>query len=120
MSESNIIINMICAEVSIEYFCHFCTDMQKEKEILNLDESLNIFIDLLDSRNIVYDEDIFIIPTEETLLIGNTLDSFNESKSLKRMKIDIFDILESVDLIFDEPFEIVQLKTFLMKDITYG
>ena len=36
------------------------------------------------------------------------------------MKIDIFDILESVDLIFDEPFEIVQLKTFLMKDIIHG
>ena len=113
---------MICAEVSVEYFCTFCTQLQKEKEILNLDESINIFLDLLNNEGIKYNEDIFILPSSQTslyrdsLLIGNVLHSFNESKSIKRMKIEIYDILEWIDFIYDEDLEVIQLKTFIMKD----
>lgn len=119
-------VAFIGIQISVNYFVQYCNIICKGQDSgLSLQECYDHFSEFINEINLTIDEDLFILSTDslietnETeyfkpnhLLIGAPINRFPETMSIKRMKTEMFNLLNGIDFIVDSDVSIVDLLLF--------
>ena len=117
-------------EVSFEYISEYINIIHPKdnRNCEDKDDIFEAYSEFFTDLGLTFNKDIFIIPNKflhdcsmqlnpEKYLIGSHLMQFSPSWSIRRMQLEVYNVLTGMDFLVEEPQDIVKFYLFNVEDI---